>query len=405
MEDSVMSYELRDLYNQLKVDAWRKTNPFSDDIKVVHDLLFDPFATEFQRVEQVSSWLQKFQPCLFGRIAAARDWLHFCLLTDKELREKSDQDIARIIQRALLAWKRRSLQPSPGFSTPAFGFVLIAASQILAGAAPDEHLKAFADKLLQLWGSPKTVEKVSGEMHWETLYLKHPDKSEFVRFTFSVDFFSAQGDNRWWHDHRSPGGLMFTANSVGHMQKYREWYEGKKDQQDWVLQTAMLTIAGAAKTKYGTATWLRSLDKQGAPVVGGVACPFSKPNQLKPSLVGKDWTRYAGWLHTDHAIRPEFFHLDAAPLNEISTNEYLEDFMYLYDPKVQDYLRFVQGEPVAQQEVTEILGSVDDWKEVYRTPSNVLTFAIKPEDEKRIDALLQRGRKWRLSREELHALG
>ena len=103
--------------------------------------------------------------------------------------------------------------------------------------------------------------------------------------------------------------------------------------------------------------------------------------------------------------RLQFFHRDAAPLNEISSNEYWEDFMYLYDPKVQDYLRFVQGEPVAQQEVTDNLGSVDDWKEVYRTPNKVLTFASKSEDQNRIDALWERGRKWRLSPEELRALG
>lgn len=399
-----MTHELRDLYNQVKVDVWRKTNAFSEDIKIVQELLFDPFATESQRIEQISNWLQKFQPCLFGRIAAARDWLHFCVLTDRELREKSDQEIVRFIREALLAWKRRSLQPAPGFSTPAFGFVLIAASQSLASAAPDEHLKQFADKLLQLWGSPKTIEKVSGEMYWETLYLKHPEKDEFVRFTFSVDFFAAQGDNRWWHDHRSPGGIMFTANSVGHMQKYREWYEGKKDQQDWVLQTAMLTIAGAAKTKYGSATWLRPLDKKGMPVKSDIACPFSKPQQLKPSLVGKDWTKYAGWLHTDHAIRPEFFHLEPAPKSEISSKEYLEDFTYLYDPRVQDYLRFVQGEPIARQEVTDLLGDVDDWKEVYHTAPKVLTFGIKSEDEIRIEALLQQGRKWRLSQNELRTL-
>ena len=196
---------------------------------------------------------------------------------------------------------------------------------------------------------------------------------------------------------------MFTANSVGHMQKYREWYEGKKDQQDWVLQTAMLTIASAAQTKYGPATWLRSLDAKGMPIDRNIVCPFSKPDELKKELVGKDWTKYAGWLHTDHAIRPEFFHLEPDPQGEISSNEYLEDLTYLYDRRVQDYLRFVQGEPVTEAEVTGILGSVNDWKGVYHTPSKVLKFGVESADERRVSELLEQGRKWRLSPEELQA--
>ena len=402
-----MANELHDLYKALKPDEWRKTNAFSGDIKLVQDLFFDPFATDGERKEQLAHWLQGVgnQPCLFGRIAAANDWIHYCILTGDDFIEKSDEEIAQEIEKSLIAWKRRSVRPTANFSTPAFGFVLIAVSQALAAAAPDEHLLAFSTKLLELWGAAKTHEKPSGDMNWETLYLQNPDTKDYYRFTFSVDFFCAQGDKRWWHDHRSPGGLMFTANSVGHMKRYREWYEKKKDQSDWMLEVAMLTIANSAKTDYGKATWLRGLDG-GKPIESGVACPFSNPAQIKKPLVDKDWSKYAGWLHTDHAIRrEEFFNSAPAPSPEIGSRVYMEDFTYLYDPKLQDNLRFVQGEKVSEEEIAEKIGTVDTWRELYQTPRRIIKFGPpKAEDEKRIKALLEEGRKWRLSKEELAEL-
>ena len=34
-----------------------------------------------------------------------------------------------------------------------------------------------------------------------------------------VNYFCAQGDRRWWHDHRIPGGMALSVNSVGHLAK------------------------------------------------------------------------------------------------------------------------------------------------------------------------------------------
>ncbi len=401
-----MANQLRKLYMALKSDTWRKANPFSSDIKLVQDLLFDPFATDAQRKEQLDHWLQGVgnQPCLFGRIAAANDRIHYCILLEEDFLTRSDKEIAKKIEESLLDWKRRSVRPKPNLSTPAFGFVLIAASSKLASAAPDEHLYAFSTKLLKLWGAAKTHEKVSGDMNWETLYLQNPDTKEYYRFTFSVDFFSAQGDKRWWHDHRSPGGLMYTANSVGHMKRYREWYEGRKSQEDWVLEVAMLTIANSADPGYGKATWLRGLDA-GKPAVEELACPFSNPAKIKKQLVDKDWTKYGGWIHTDQAIRPYFFHPEADASKDIKSKVYLEDFTYLYDKNLQDNQRFVQGEKVSQEEIEEKIGTINTWQYLHETPQTILKFggatkAEKAKHRKRIGALLKKGRKWRLSKKE-----
>jgi hypothetical protein len=417
---------LRTLYKALKRDNWRKDHPFPEDIQIANEVLFDTFAEAGQRKEVIVNWFQRFQPCLFGRIAAATRSLHVCVLTEEDFLSRNDKEIGDIIKRELLEWKRRSAKPTKGFSSPAHGFALVAASSRLAYAAPDEHLSEFAHKLLDIWGCEATNE-ASGTVHWENLYLQHPQNRSYQQFTFSVDYFGAQGDGRWWHDHRCPGGILFTANSVGHMQKYREWYQSLKDQQDWVLQTAMLTIQEAAQTHYGKATWLKDLE-DGRPVLEEIACPFSRPDAVKDAIADKDWTRYGGYLHTDHSIRPEFFHDNPEPNLDISDREYLQDFTYLYDPTTPDYERFVAGTNISEEEIRNVLGPMSGWNQVAirrRKPlGNTVASSTRPikvssgtpptgksaqteeeESRARIRKLIQRSRVWRLSAEEKKALG
>jgi hypothetical protein len=401
------AYTLRELYNHLKKDVWRskRSNRFSNDVALVNRIMSHPYATNNERTEALSNWFQRQQPCLFGRIAAARGWLHYCVLTDEDFQQKSDGEIAASIQLELLAWRRRSVRPTPEFSVPAHGFVLVAASERLQLASPDEHLCAFAQRLLDLWGCAKTIEP-AGTVHWETLYLQSPVDHSYVEFSFSVDFFAVQGDRRWWHDHRVPGGLAFTANSVGHMRRYREWYSSMQKQTEWTLQTAMLTINLAAPTQFGKATWLKDLAPDGRPVVS-LSCPFANPERLRPDLQGKDWTRYGGFLHTDHSIRPEFFRVDARPGSDLTVAEYLEDFTYLYDPKVVDHTRFVTGVTIAEEDVVRRLGPTSSWGKIASPTGLKLRRArFRPGDRRRqqLNELLSKSRSWKLSAEEVSSL-
>ena len=281
---------VRDLLRQLSEDKWRRDHPFSTELTAVNEVLFRPFAADEDRQEALGLWVQRHQPCLFGRVAAPQNALHYLFLNDDDLRE-SDQHIAGRIQQARHEWWQRSRFPRKGISAPAHGLVLCVVSQRVNYAEPNELLRQFSEKILDLWGCRSTTEP-QGQVHWEELFLENPNTKTYVRFEFSVDFFSAAGDGRWWQDHRIPGGIAFTANSVGHMRRYREWYEGKPDQQNWLLETAMRTIARAANTEHGQATWLRQL-VDGLPFVSEIACPVT--NQ-RPELVGYDWTRYAGHL-------------------------------------------------------------------------------------------------------------
>src|SRR4030095_3567143 len=397
---------LRTLYRKLTEDEWRKTHPFSDNISKVHDIVFHPYRTDGQREEAYLLWMQRNQPCLFGRIAAASRRIHFCILDEEDILS-SDAHIADKIEQERLEWKRRSLHPHESFSHPAHGFVVLATSPRLAMAAPDQNLRTFSEKLLSLWKVSEKKE-AQGKVHSEWLYLRNPKKKEYLRFQFSVDFFMAQGDGRWWQDHRVPGGIAFTANSVGHMKRYREWYENMKKQTEWIAQTAMLTIAAAQETASGKATWLRPL-VDGKPVVRDLKCPFAKPESLRKELQGMDWTRYAGHLHTDHSIRDEFFWADADKHPDVTRSEYIQDFGYLIDTRERDHHLFVHGQNVADREVFGDIGNPVDYvgittrynKRVVPTDKEEAPSSAEALGASEVEKKLKEIRSWKLKPAEL----
>jgi hypothetical protein len=354
---------LRQLHDRLVADSWRKSNPFSADLETVNKVLYHPYATLSQKKQAVSSWFQQFQPCLFGRIAAAQNVIHYCLIGETEIQRYSDSAISKIIRDELIEWKRRAFDPN--ISATAHSFVLLIHSPRLALASPDDRLLQFASHVRDLWGCYKTDEP-QGAVHWETLYLRNPETREVIKLEVPVDFFACQGDGRWWHDHRAPGGILFTANSVGHMQKYREWYENRVEQSGWVLQTAMLTIAAAAETPYGRGTWLREVPSNGCPFVEHLRNPLETLRNAKGHLKSKDWTRYGGFFHTDHSIRSEFFSEAPEIPPEVAEREYLQDFSYIYDGASPDYQRLVSGVLVSPDEVDQAIGPTQIWHQVRR---------------------------------------
>jgi hypothetical protein len=149
------------------------------------------------------------------------------------------------------------------------------------------------------------------------------------------------------------------------MMAFREWYERKEDSRSWAVKQAMFTIHNAAPTRktqsadpleQGRVTWLRPLDEEGNPFVKQIKCPLAKVPSI---LEGKDWTRYEGVLHTDHAVRAEFFlDREVAPT---STRPYLMDFTYLYATAQDDFLKFSGGEPFSQEQIFDEIGRPEDW--------------------------------------------
>jgi hypothetical protein len=400
----VASYHLRTLLEQLTRDKSRGLNDFSANLKTVSGVLLDSFNSDSAKKEAISPWLQGQQPCVFGQIAARTDSLHYCFLNEGDLR-RSDQHISRKIREALLAWKRRSVSPQPEWSHPAHGFVLLVSADAVMRAAPDDHLFRFASKILDLWGCPRVTQQGAGSVALETLFIEEPYTDSYRKFTFTLDYFGAQGDGKWWHDHRIPGGIGFTANSAGHMVRFHEWYQNRQGQRDWLLQVAMHTIDLAKST------WLMNLSN-GTPFDRKVKCPFSRPLQLPPALQGKDWTKYRGYLYSDHCIRPEFFGLDS---ETPPPTEYSEDFTYLYSQGVPDHVRFVEGEPVAFEEVRKEIGAREDWLQIVAKPAAKTRSTAKssrrktpqlpsPQQRRRLNRALAECRRWIMTDETLNKL-
>jgi hypothetical protein len=142
-------------------------------------------------------------------------------------------------------------------------------------------------------------------------------------------------------------------------------YETKEgDVSEWAIRTAMLTIESASKDKVkstepsrqpdpeGRVTWLVPLSEEGKPLVADVANPFGK---VPGSLEGKDWTKYDGYLHTDHAVREEFFQdRDVPPTIQ---SPYIMDFTYIYDNRQPDFKEFTEGLRFSDEQVFAEIGS------------------------------------------------
>jgi len=149
------------------------------------------------------------------------------------------------------------------------------------------------------------------------------------------------------------------------MMRFREWYDGKGESESWALIQAMSTIRNAQPADAdqigdsvadGRATWLLPLSKEGCPMVEQLASPLSR---VPSALVGKDWTRYEGLLHTDHAVRAEFFQdRDVAPT---SNKTYLMDFTYLYNDADPEFERFAKGIPFTKDQVYAEIGRPEEW--------------------------------------------
>lgn len=349
-----------ELFSRLIDDSWRVKHPFSDDILQANAVLHNTAATEDEMAECLVLWCQRRQPCQFGKAAASQDRVHFCFLDEKAVSGWSDEDIAEKIDEEKKLWKQRAaFDPKRA----AHSLVIVVSSLRVALASPDEHLRAFSDRILELsgWEPNRRGARRKNTITSDYLYLRNPNDKCFYGFQFNADFFACAGDGRWWHDHRFPGGIAFTANSTGHMMRFRDWYQGKTQSEAWALKQAMLTIDNAAPTKSseayeGKVTWLRPLDEVGKPLVDTVTCPMS---HVPSSLEGKDWTRYEGFLHTDHAVREEFFQDRAvAPTRN---KPYLMDFTYLYDQNQPDFKEFSDGRLFPEADIYAEIGLPEEW--------------------------------------------
>ncbi len=264
--------------------------------------------------------------------------LSYCVLTEGDLQE-GDERVRAKIQAARTEWTRQ------GFQGKKSGFVVLLVSPTITRAVPDANLQALAQRICSLY---LLDDVVPGKVFMDEIFLEIPGQTSTTwRWHVGANYFCANGDRRWWNDHRIPGGLAFSMNSVGHMVKsgvlagklneMNEILAGheaplvttKVDSLSKALEMAMRTIWLAAETKSGKATRLLPMHTNSRPT-STPRCPVELPSFLK----GFDHCHYEGYYHTDVTIPEEYFRpdVDRPP----TQGSYDLDFTYLFHDTVEN---------------------------------------------------------------------
>jgi len=197
-----------DLIEDLPQDTGRERNAFSPDMRACHDVLFRAGSSRAEMEAALNNWLTSQQPCLFGRMDAKQHRLAYCLLTENDL-ERGDDHVRMRIQEDRDDWKRR------GARGETHGFIILAISPRIARATVGSELQSLAMHLCSLYlgqGEPDRI--LLDDL---ILEVQAGPVREYRAWRVGVNYFSSQGDGQWWRDHRIPGGMAFSMNSVGHM--------------------------------------------------------------------------------------------------------------------------------------------------------------------------------------------
>jgi hypothetical protein len=343
---------LRDLLNYVEPDDWRTKNGFSPDITQLNEQLWKHSDTESAR-KLLLDWLGKSQPCLFGRVAARRGAISTCIIFEEQLRHSSDQELSDFIQLSREEWTREA------FKGGSSGFVIFLLSETLAIAKPNETLFNFAKRLCELYLLRDDIE--ANRIYHDEIFLAANDRTQTTwKWLAGVNFFGACGDRRWWHDHRIPGGIALSVNSVGHLVKSRILAEanrdysrsigvspeieelGKIDSLDTALEWAMRTINNASNAVSGKATYL-------VPPTSDTGAP---PPNLPRFLQEFEHRYYEGYYHTDFTLPSDYF----TPIVERPHNHSIPlDLTYLTESGVAnpDHILMGAGRRIRQDLETE----------------------------------------------------
>jgi hypothetical protein len=185
-------------------------------------------------------------------------------------------------------------------------------------------------------------------------------RPDILKFSTLPNVFCAQGDGRWWQDHRTPGGVMITSNALGHFMYSRntEVILQEKDKL-WALENAMRTISNAyrdpdnkksGRLRHCPATHL-------VPRVQGEASPLRDSSTF--SRFSSD--HYQGYFHTDYLIPAAFFQPERDP----KALKHYEDpgLRYIFDPAgdPQDHAELMTGVSATWYEVRRNVDRLPDF--------------------------------------------
>lgn len=304
-------------------DPMRVKRAFSEDIQQVHAILFGHKSRKLSKIAAYREWLKKGQPCVFGRAAATRKQVFICLLDEHEIvsMRRGDEDLRDTIRDHQRVWKRRALH---GLSS---SFVIVLNSASLAHLAPGPELKEISRRFMELYIGTDVEDDTIVPRHEYVYFAKEDEgKRSYLRFATLPNIFAAQADKRWWHDHRTPGGIMITSNALGHYM-VSQGVDATRS-----LKMAMSTIRNAHREEK---------KKPGLPSTYLVPRPDDEPSLLEKDaeFSGYSTRAYAGHFHTDHLIPSVFFKTKASTgvVGDL-------DLSYIHDAGNPEYNELVKGE-------------------------------------------------------------
>jgi hypothetical protein len=243
---------------------------------------------------------------------------------------------------------------------PTIHAVTVLVSRAAAEAEPGPALKALALRLVQLYLSDDEILADATYHDRLALALEGDENPDFVVWKVGVNFFGAQGDQRWWHDHRIPGGIAFSMNSVGHMTRTRLQKAMSTNPKllsaapadklvDFAFYFAMKTIHGAS---YGPRPGTNLLPRD-------AQCPIPEEERAR---VLKDMSEYnecyyLGHYHTDVTVPTSYF--DTAVDRPKGNEDLTLLFTYLHDQSDEDYGLMGIGGGLSVDEIQAAFG----WEE------------------------------------------
>lgn len=339
-----------------KPDRLRTTRRFSDDLAAVQSLLFNPDVPKLKKLAAYRRWLMDGQPCVFGRVAAKNENVFICLLEEQDIlrMRNGDPDVRDTIQDARQCWKRLALDGRHS------SFLILLLSPSLVTREPNNALKEICRKLMELYMEIPRVEDDTIHTQREYVFLRNRpgEPDTLVRFSTLPNVFCAQGDGRWWHDHRTPGGVMITSNALGHFVMSRSAARtiSPRDRTQ-AIEHAMMTISNAfapAKKNSGL---------KHCPATRLHLRPAAEATPLAPTskMGGYSANSYSGFFHTDHLIPSVFFHPDRDPSK---LSEYKElDLRYIHDALAdpQSHAELMLGERASAYDLRQNLNRLPDF--------------------------------------------
>ncbi len=349
-------------------DRFRNKHPFSEDIEATQAILFNSRYDKRRKISAYRRWLETNQPCVFGRVAAKNKNVFICLLEEHEIlrMKKGDADLRETIQDHRQVWKRYALE---GLSS---SFLILLLSRSLVNKEPGDRLKEICRRLLELYMEIDRIDDNTFRTQREYVFLRKSQtggESKLLKFSTLPNVFCSQADGRWWHDHRTPGGIMVTSNALGHFIYSRTGTAILQEKEKIsALEHAMRTINNAyrgparGRLKHCPATFLLPI----------------KDGETSPLREGSDFRKYSadhyhGYFHTDHLIPSVFFTKERDP-KELKLYDDLT-FRYIFDPTADanEHADLMTGVDATWYEAKRNMDRLPD----YADPETEATFSEK----------------------------